>query len=299
VDSEVDVALSEASFVARVFVALLIPVSASAADARVEATSKDCVAAKSSLIHPRLSGSPAVRRTMRVSGFAEDVASSQASESSALIKEVLAFFESHGDQSIDAFLVALRPAPLSDAERRQVIATLPAKGAVQPTQAEGEKVAAARRVLDYSARAGAISITVFRDPTVDYAFVGLYFRTVVVASTDAVDLLDADELAALVAHELGHEYDWNDYWSALQRHDYGRMRRYELKSDGFAVLMLQRLGIDPGRLVSAVRKMSVYNDRKGTTDIEGYPALDERVAFIRAVARLRWADERSVVGAPR
>jgi hypothetical protein len=214
-------------------------------------------------------------------------------------RKVLALFEGHSDETIDAFLMRLRPAPLDEASRAKVIASLPTKGEVRPSRKDGEKLSAAQRILDYSARPGAISIKVIE---VDSAFVGLYYRTVVLVSAKALALLSSDELAALVAHEMGHDADWNDYWAATQAHDSARMRELELKADGLGVLTLEHLGIDPEHLVSAVQKMMRYNEwqdrsagatpQTNTGPVTGdrYVSLEERLAFIHAVAKLKWAD---------
>jgi hypothetical protein len=214
-------------------------------------------------------------------------------------RKVLALFEGHAEETIDAFLMRLRPAPLDEASRAKVLASLPREGEVRPSKKDGQKLSAAQRILDYSARPGSITVKVI---AVDSAFVGLYYRTVVLVSAKALALLTADELAALVAHEMGHNADWNEYWTAMQSHDSARMRELELKADGLGVLTLEHLGIAPEHLVSAVHKMMGYNewqDRSaGATPQTGtgrgtgdrYVSLDDRVAFIRTVATLHWAD---------
>src|SRR5262249_3698269 len=153
-------------------------------------------------------------------------------------------------ETIDAFLMRLRPAPLDEASRATVLASLPHDGEVRPSKKEGAKLSAAQRVLDYSARPGSVMVTVI---AVDSAFVGLYYRTVVLVSAKALVLLTANGLAALVAHEMGHDADWNEFWTAKQAHDSARMRELELKAAGMGVLTLGHLGIDPKHLVSAVR----------------------------------------------
>jgi hypothetical protein len=80
------------------------------------------------------------------------------------------------------------------------------------------------------------------------------------------------------------------------------MRELELWSDGIAVLTLERVGIDAERLASAVEKQTHYNQvqdavvRAATparvqTAADRYVPLRQRVAFIWAIARLRWADD--------
>jgi hypothetical protein len=123
----------------------------------------------------------------------------RASDPDPVIQKVFHAFEDHGHQTIDAFIMSLRPAPLDPADRSQVLVTLP-KDDVHPSRSQIEKIAAAERVLDYSGRKGAIAV---RPIIVDAAFVGLYFRTVVLTSTRTLDLLNAEEFAALVAHERG------------------------------------------------------------------------------------------------
>lgn len=215
-------------------------------------------------------------------------------------RAVIDDLKAHTDQTIDAFLAGLRPMPLDAAARSQVIATLPEKGNLRPSRAEGDRIAAAERVLDYSARRGIITVRVIE---LDYAFVGLYFRTVVLVSRQALAVVTPDEFAALVAHEVGHDYDWDAYWTAMQQHDHARMRQLELRADAIAVLTLQRNGVAPDRLISAVQKVTRYNERLGATaNAEDYVSLAERVPFIREVAGLAWPKEQTdtlaVAGGP-
>jgi len=232
-------------------------------------------------------------------GFSLPARAADQSDGERTSRKALAFFEGHSDETIDAFLMRLRPDPLDEASRAKVIASLPSEGEVHPSRKDGEKLSAAQRILDYSARTGAVTIRVV---DMDSAFVGLYYRTVVLVSAKASSLLAADELAALVAHEVGHDGDWNEYSRAMQAHDSEKMRELELKADGLGVLILEHLGISPERLVSAVQKMMRYNDWRdrsaGATPQAGlapgtgdrYVSLHDRLAFIRTVAQLRWAD---------
>ena len=74
---------------------------------------------------------------------------------------------------------------------------------------------------------------------------------------------------------------------------------------GIGALILEHLGIDPERLASAIQKTIRYNDwldrNAGATSqtaaavtADRYVPLRERLAFIRAVATLHWADRRPV-----
>jgi Zn-dependent protease with chaperone function len=213
-------------------------------------------------------------------------------------QKVLAFFDGHSAETIDAFLMRLRPASLDEASRAKVVASLPKDGEVRVSRKDREKLSRAQQILDYSAAPGAVTVKVI---DVDSAFVGLYYRAVVLVSAKALGLLEGDELAALVAHEMGHDPDWDVYATAMQQHDAARMRELELKADGIGVLTLEHLGISPERLTSAIQKMMRYNDWRdrsaGATPQAGggatgdrYVPLNERLAFIRSMTELPWAD---------
>ena len=77
----------------------------------------------------------------------------------------------------------------------------------------------------------------------------------------------------------------------MQRQDHKTMQALELRCDGIAVLTLRRLGLDPERLVSAVQKMTRFNQHRGmVASAKDYVSLTERVAFIRAIATMPWRE---------
>ena len=87
----------------------------------------------------------------------------------------------------------------------------------------------------------------------------------------------------------------------MEQHNAERMRELELKADGIGVLTLEHLGMDPERLAFRNSKVMRYNDWRdltaGATPLavtavpaDRYVPLHERLAFIRTVAQLRWAD---------
>jgi hypothetical protein len=171
------------------------------------------------------------------------------------------------------------------------------KGSPRPKATELSKIDAARPVLECHARWDVVTFKVIE---VEHAFVGLHARSVLLASRDALSLVDGQEFAALVAHEISHEYVWADYQQAMERQDHQKMQELELRCDGIAVLTLRRLGIDPERLVTAVQKMTRFNQHRGMVASAGdYVSLKERMAFIRAVAAMRWRSEEMAVAACR
>ena len=196
--------------------------------------------------------------------------------------KALAFFDAAAAASIPEFLGRLRPDPVSPAVRAQVIASLPRQGELRPTAAEQTKLAALAPVFDFHARNGAIEVKVI---DVGHAFVGLHARTVLLLSRDALALVTPEELQALAAHEMGHEYLWNEYQVAMADGASGRLRELELVCDGIAILTLRALGLDPEDLASAVTKMTRHNERLGATaSASSYVSLGDRRRFIEAVS---------------
>lgn len=178
-------------------------------------------------------------------------------------------------------LDAVRPAPVTPAEREQVLATLPAEGEVTRLDAgQRAKLAAVRRVLELHGRD---SVYVLKVIDVPQAFVGLHGRAVVLISRPALDLLDAGELQALAAHEVGHEFFWMEYARARRDDDRAGLRRLELLCDGVAIVTLRRAGVDPAHLSSALDRVTRYNrDRIGVMlNEDHYPTVGDRRAFSR------------------
>ncbi|PYQ16881.1 MAG: hypothetical protein DMF79_18135 [Acidobacteria bacterium] len=209
----------------------------------------------------------------------------------------LAFFEADG-ATIPEFLARHRPAPLSPALRAQVVASLPRTGEGQATAAERAKLAAIEPVLDLHGRKGTVEIKVIE---VGQAFVGLHARTVLLLSRDALALLTPEELQAVTAHELGHEYVWNEYQAAMTSADYRRMQQLELVCDGIAVIALRALGLDAACLIAAVTKMTRYNERRGAVaSARSYVPLGERRWFIDTVSARTsgWPSSLSPPGSP-
>jgi hypothetical protein len=182
---------------------------------------------------------------------------------------------------------AVRPAPISPDERAHVLATLPAEGEVAGADlnaGQRRKLAAVHRVLEVHGRE---AVYVLKVIDVRGAFVGLHARAVVLISRSALDLLDAAELQALVAHEVGHEYFWSEYFQARRDNDGPALRRLELLSDGIAIVTLWRAGIDPAHLITALDKTVRYNrDRFGAAlNEDHYPPIAERRTFGRGLIR--------------
>ena len=113
---------------------------------------------------------------------------------------------------------------------------------------------------------------------VPQAWSGLHGRAVLLVSLPALQLLNREQLQALVAHEIGHEYWW-DAWGAAQREDdQDGLRTLEARCDAVAVLALTALGLPAERLSSALGV--VYSFNRGPFGVARnethYPTLQER-----------------------
>jgi hypothetical protein len=182
------------------------------------------------------------------------------------------------------FLEAARPVPVSADYKARVMSTLPLEGEVTDLSGSARrKLAALTTVLRATERESVYMIKVIDVPQ---AVIGLHARAVILISESALTLLDADELQASVAHEVGHEYVWAERERSFKVADHSRLKELELLCDGIAIATLHRLGMDVTRLMSGIQKMIRFNrERFGTANNEhNYPTLPQRQAFARAMA---------------
>ena len=177
-----------------------------------------------------------------------------------------------------------RPTPVSAALKARILSILPPEGEVTNLNASARrKLTGLWPLLLATGRDSVYEIKVVDVPL---ARIGLYERTVVVISITALALVEAAELQALVAHEIGHEYVWIDYERASRLGDHSRLKELELLCDAFAIVTLQGLGLDPSRLIAGVEKITRYNRKLFGTALNeaGYPTVAERREFARTVS---------------
>ncbi len=161
---------------------------------------------------------------------------------------------------------------------------LPVDGAVYRFTAEQKKkLQAIDELLSAHARNSVYEVKIIKVPQ---AYMGLHERAVLLISKPALDLLTAEELEALAAHEVGHEYVWDQFASAKIHGDLTRRRELELICDAIAVTTLIRLRIPPARLESAIRRVVLYNyEHLGNAlDADSYPSIPERARLIKTMA---------------
>jgi hypothetical protein len=179
-------------------------------------------------------------------------------------------------------LDACRPEPVSMAEKAAVLRSLPVGGTVTHFgSGELRKLQALDPVLRAHSRMGIYEVRII---TVPQAWTGLHGRAVLLISLPALTLLTSEELQALVAHEIGHEYVWQEYANARTRKDAKRLRELELVCDAIAIATLIRLDVPPQRLESAAEKVFWYNrERLGVPlNQNDYPSIKQRRQLIKA-----------------
>jgi hypothetical protein len=198
--------------------------------------------------------------------------------------KALAFFEQANGQSLDQYLKSIRPQQIPPDLKAYVMAQLPREAEVKPSASGRAKLAALEPVLNYHERGAAYEIKIGR---IGKAYVGLYACAALLISEEALDLLTAEELQAVVAHEVGHDYFWHEYQLADRARQDRLVQELELRCDGIAIITLSQLGLDPSHLMSAVAKLTKFNAQLGDhSRAYAYPSLDERQAFNRAMTEL-------------
>ncbi len=178
-----------------------------------------------------------------------------------------------GPRDLD-YLAACRPAPVSAAQREAIIRTLPRQGAVTTLGSkERAKLETLAKVLRFHAREDVYDVRVVDVPQ---AWMGNLGRAVLLISLPALQLLRAEQLQALVAHEIVHEYWWDAWEAARRRGDQVRLRSLEGLCDAVAALTLTALDIPAERLSSALGAVDHFNRSRF-----GIPANDANYATLR------------------
>jgi hypothetical protein len=178
----------------------------------------------------------------------------------------------------------LEPPPRLSAElKARIVASLPKEGEVKAlTAMQRERLEAVAPVLTAHGREDDYLLKVVE---ARQARVAIFARSVVLISEPALRVLSATQLQALVAHEIGHEFIWDEFEEARKKGDHARLRELELVCDGFAVLTLHRIGAPASALIDGLRALTNSNRFRGLVevDVRSYPTLLERAQFVRLV----------------
>jgi hypothetical protein len=199
---------------------------------------------------------------------------------------VLEWLLSIGPAGLRAHLDGIPKPHLSLEDRQKIRLALPKLGEIKPSGKDAQKIAAIEQVLQYHHQAGAIEIKVI---DLARAFIGLHARCFILISAHTLYLADAQEVKALAARELAHDYYWDEYQRAKENHGNSRIQELELRCDAVAILTMIDLQLNPDRLSSALDKMNSYNAKFGVYNAKFgvpinanlYVPLQERISFIK------------------
>ena len=192
----------------------------------------------------------------------------------------------------DVFLRELQsrgPASVGQETRSAIVRTLPAEGEVKDLSAsQRKKLRSLRVILDVHGRASVYVVKVIAVPE---AVVALHAKCVLLISEPGLAIWSIEELQALAAHEIGHEYVWDRYYDARAGNRQEELQQLELYCDGISILTLTAVGVDPSNLTSAVKKSICYNRAHlGLARNEGsYPNFSRRARFHKTL--IQWIAE--------
>jgi Zn-dependent protease with chaperone function len=193
-----------------------------------------------------------------------------------------AYFEEIRAQNFDSYLNTIRLPSVSPESKSKLIAILPKQDIVSPSAESRTKLAAVEPILRYHDLSSVIDLKVIR---MGQAVVLFLAGAAVLISEEALDLLSAKEFQAIIAHELGHGYFWNEWQQARMNKQYDKMQEIELRCDALAVITMSHLGLDPSSFISAINKLT--RSHKGNLiNADFYPSLEERIRFIRAMIEI-------------
>jgi len=197
----------------------------------------------------------------------------------------LQYFASTGPRSWDDCLKRIRPAAVSADRRARSLAMVRKEDMIEPSAARQAKLDALRPVLEYLERDAVVEVKILR---LRLAWAGFLEGAAVLVSEEAIDLLTAEELQAVVAHELAHEYFSDEYEAARRNRRYDTVKEIELRCDAISIVTMRGLRLDSAALLSGVAKLTTFNERRGFPNNRNLvPSTEERASFSRAVVESR------------
>jgi hypothetical protein len=208
---------------------------------------------------------------------------SRAAMSGSVARQALQYFAKTENGDLDDYLKSIRPAGVSADQRVRLVASIRKEDIVSPSAQRQAKLDALRPILAYHDRAG-IEVKILR---LGLAWAGMLEGAAVVVSEEAVDVLTAEELQAVIAHELGHEYFAAEYEAARQNKQYDTVKGVELRCDAVAIITMRRLRLNPTSLISGVSKLTKFNEARGVkNNPDLVSSVDERRSFCQAMIKL-------------
>lgn len=131
-------------------------------------------------------------------------------------------------------------------------------------------------VLAYHKRDGKLPIYVLRSDQ-PKAFVS--YRAALIITTKLMLITSEAELRGIVAHELAHEYLWEERERAFEEKNESLLREIELFCDAVAGITLKEIGDDPAHLARALERMTYIGITAGNvtrSETKTHPSLGAR-----------------------
>ncbi len=135
-------------------------------------------------------------------------------------------------------------------------------------------------VLDYHER-GQMPIYVLRS---EQPKAYLVERSVIIITTRLMVIASDEEIRGIVAHELAHEYIWDERVKAMKEKDGQLMRECELFCDAVAAFTLKVIGDEPASYGRILQRLTIMGSDKGSTTTkqsDTHPSLDTRIKLNR------------------
>lgn len=127
-------------------------------------------------------------------------------------------------------------------------------------------------------RDGKLDLFLYQD---DIPYVMLWRGCVLVFSDGLADSLFDDELAGIIAHELGHSYFEDEMAAANRAKDARAMRVVELKCDAIAILSLKLMNYNQAHYLTGLQRIQVIRKRKSLSRgiFQSHPEFFQRAQF--------------------
>ncbi|HKQ73647.1 MAG TPA: M48 family metalloprotease [Blastocatellia bacterium] len=113
-------------------------------------------------------------------------------------------------------------------------------------------------------------------------------RAALIITTKLTLIASEAELRGIVAHELAHEYFWEERDQAFKEKDESLLREIELFCDAVAAITLKEIGDDPACYARALERMTYIGITAGNvtrSKTKTHPSLDERVKLNRWICK--------------
>lgn len=137
--------------------------------------------------------------------------------------------------------------------------------------------AALQPVLAYHERDGKMPIIVLLSEQ-PKAFVAA--RAAIIITSKLMLITSDAEIRGIVAHELAHEYLWDEREQAIKAKDERLLREIELFCDVVAAMTLKEIGDDPADYGMALKRMTYIGMTAGSATLsesKTHPSLDARL----------------------